>query len=126
MYPDDVYRNELRAVIETLSAWAAKYPGDVETRASTGFWQLVARPKTKGACPLTLVLRSDQKFDMALAGETFEDRPVEDFALFEAVAAAVSEGRVEQTRSPLRPHGRAPRRGNAHPLPGWIRMVEPA
>lgn len=94
---DDVYRNELRSAIAALVAWADPLEdvADFEIKDGHGFWRLSARPRASGACPLTLVLRDDQTFDLRLATETFEDLPVEDFALFAAIARAASEGRVE-------------------------------
>lgn len=100
-FADDVFRAGLRSATESLTAWgkAVAPEAAIEIREAGGFWRLTARPKTKGACPLTLVLRNDQKFDLGLAGERFEDRDIEDFALFGAIARAVEQGRVEQVRS---------------------------
>jgi len=101
MYPDDVFRNELAAVTRTLSDWAyrLKDVAHFDIKEGTGHWRISARPATPGACPMTLVLRNDQKFDLALARERFEERQIEDFALFGAIADAVSAGRVETVRT---------------------------
>lgn len=101
MYPDDVYRKRLSDSIAALQEWAARFEdtGPIETREGAGFWRLAARPATPGTCPMTLILRADQKFDLALAGERFEEQPVEDFTLFAGLAEAVASGNAEQLRS---------------------------
>lgn len=105
MYPNDVFRNELSAVTRALSDWADRWrdAATFDIKEGIGYWRISARPSTPGACPMTLVLRNDQKFDLALAGERFEDRNIDDFALFGALAQSVSAGRVEliQTQSAL-------------------------
>lgn len=97
MLSDDVFRNALRTAAETLKAWAGEFKdcADIEIREATGFWRISARPKAHAAAPFTLVLRSDQKFDLGIAGERYEDREIEDFELFPAIARAVSAGNVE-------------------------------
>lgn len=101
MYPDDVFRNELAAVTQNLTRWAEplKDAANIEIRDASGYWRISARPKTPGACPMTLVLRNDQKFDLSLSTERFEDRAIDDFALFGAIAQAVAAGHVELVRS---------------------------
>ncbi len=101
MYPDDVFRNELAAVTRTLSDWAyrLKDVAHFDIKEGTGYWRISARPTTPGTCPMTLVLRNDQKFDLALARERFEERQIDDSALFGAIADAVSAGRIELVRT---------------------------
>ncbi|HMN38656.1 MAG TPA: hypothetical protein PKD49_13235 [Hyphomicrobium sp.] len=101
MYPDDVFRNELIAVRRNLSDWAhaLKDAAAFDIKEGAGYWRISARPATPGACPMTLVLRDDQKFDLALAGERFEDREIDDFALFAAIGEAVAAGRVDFIRT---------------------------
>lgn len=100
MFADDVFRNEFAAVTARLKTWAdaLRDSGKIDIREGHGFWSLAARPNTPGACPVTLVLRHDQKFDLALGPDRFEDRNVENFALFPALLQAVSDGRVERRR----------------------------
>lgn len=94
---DDVFRNELRTVTGALTRWAKEFEdvADANIKDAGGFWRISARPRARGACPMTLVVREDQRFDLRLASETFEDLPIDDFALFAALARAVSDGRVE-------------------------------
>ncbi|MEQ1715698.1 MAG: hypothetical protein ABL907_06905 [Hyphomicrobium sp.] len=98
MLSDDVFRKELGAAVMALNAWgdAFKDVAAIDVRDAAGYWRMSARPQTAAAAPLTLVLRADQKFDLAIAGEKFEDREIEDFELFVAIARAVSTGNVER------------------------------
>lgn len=93
--------NQLAAVTRTLSDWAyrLKDVAHFDIKEGTGYWRISARPTTPGTCPMTLVLRNDQKFDLALARERFEERQIDDFALFGAIADAVSAGRIELVRT---------------------------
>lgn len=98
MLADDLFRNQLAATTSQLSAWADTYrgTGQFDIREGNGFWSLSAKPQTPGACPATLVLRSDQKFDLSLAGHSYEDRSIEDLTLFPALFEAVGQGNVER------------------------------
>lgn len=98
MLADDLFRKQLAATTSQLSAWADTYrgAGQFDIREGNGFWSLSAKPQTPGACPATLVLRSDQKFDLSLAGHSYEDRSIEDLSLFPALFEAVGQGNVER------------------------------
>lgn len=98
MLADDLFRKQLTATTSQLADWAGKSSGagQFEIREGNGYWSLSARPQTPGACPATLVLRSDQKFDLSLAGHSFEDRTIEDLSLFPAIFEAVGQGNVER------------------------------
>lgn len=98
MYADDIFRRELSALTAKLAAWAdgLRDAGTFDIREGSGYWSLRARPATPGACPLSLVLRNDQKYDLALDDQRFEDRPIEHFSFFSALAQAVGEGRIER------------------------------
>ncbi len=100
MFADDTFRTELAAVISKLTAWSqsVRDAGPIDVRQGHGFWSLSARPATPGACPVTLILRSDQKYDLALGPESVEDRAIEDFGFFPALLDAVASGRVERRR----------------------------
>jgi hypothetical protein len=99
MLAEDIYRNRLADLVSKLEAWAQAYrdTGSMDTKQGAGFWRVIARPRTPGACPVTLVLRDDQKFDLSIAGDLFEDRAIDDFALFPGLLEAVAQGRVERT-----------------------------
>lgn len=99
MLAEDLFRTRLAGLIAKLEDWAARYSetGSMDAKYGTGFWRVVARPSTPGTCPVTLVLRADQKFDLSLAGDLFEDRPIENFDIFPPLLEAVAQGRVERT-----------------------------
>lgn len=98
MLAEDLFRTRLAALIARLDDWAARYAGtgSIDIKEGAGFWRVVARPATPGACPVTLVLRADQKFDLSLSGDLFEDRPIEDFDIFPPLLEAVAQGNVER------------------------------
>ena len=99
MLAEDIFRNRFTDLVTRLEAWALAYrdTGNMDTKQGMGFWRVIARPATPGACPVTLVLRDDQKFDLSIAGDLFEDRAIEDFALFPGLLEAIAQGRVERT-----------------------------
>lgn len=99
MLAEDLFRTRLAGLVAKLEDWAARHAdtGDMDTKQGTGFWRVVARPHTPGTCPVTLVLRADQKFDLSLAGDLYEDRPIEDFDLFPPLLEAVAQGHVQRT-----------------------------
>lgn len=98
MLADDIFRRELAAVTSELLTWAPtqRSVARVEIREGHGYWSLSAHPLTPGACPVTLVLRFDQYFDLALDGDRFENRPVENYRLFPPMLAAIAAGKVER------------------------------
>lgn len=98
MFSDDVYRNRLSGVIETLEAWAAgqRDVADVETQATASFWKLSVAPHVTGACPVALMVRADQRFNVQIADETYEDKPVDSFEFFPMLLRAIAAGNVER------------------------------
>lgn len=98
MLADDTFRSELAVLINKLTSWAEaqREAGAVDIRSGNGFWSVSTRPATQGACPIALVLRSDQKFDLAIGPERIEDRQINDFGFFPKLVKAVSEGLVER------------------------------
>ena len=99
MLAEDLFRTRLAGLVAKLEDWAARYAdtGTMDAKHGTGFWRVVARPATPGTCPMTLVLRADQKFDLSLAGDLYEDRAIEDFDIFPPLLEAVAQGAVERT-----------------------------
>lgn len=98
MRADDVFRREFAETIGTLKAWARPFVEDgmAEIQEGPTYFSIIARPATPGTCAATLVLRADQKYDLSLGNERFEDRPIEDFKLFPAMLSAVAQGHVER------------------------------
>lgn len=98
MLAEDLFRTRLAALIAKLDDWAARYAdtGSIDIKEGATFWRVVARPATPGACPVTLVLRADQKFDLSLTGDLYEDRPIKDFDIFPPLLEAIAQGNVER------------------------------
>jgi len=96
--PDDTFRAELAQTIADLDRWAAGIApaAKIETAADDMSWQIVAAPIAAGTCSFELVLRHDQRFDLALDGEAYEDRAINNFALFLLIAEAAADGRILQ------------------------------
>lgn len=98
MFSDDVYRKELGDTITVLEDWALAH-GDcsaITTAMTPAYWKLSAIPNTPGACPFELLLRSDQKFDLQIADEVYEDKPVDVFAFFPMLVRAIGAGNVDR------------------------------
>lgn len=98
MLPDDVFRAHLEHTLVAIEAWAGKTRdcAAIDIIASQKYWRMVVLPYVPMACPFELMLKSEQKFSLKLAGETYENRPVEHFDLFPALAHAVEAGHVER------------------------------
>lgn len=104
MLATDAYLAKLEQTIASLKAWTG-FIADVaaiETGEGSSSWRLVIRPKAPQACPVELLLRHDQLYDIAVASEVYEDQPADDLELFLPLLEAIAEGRVvtrtEQSR----------------------------
>lgn len=100
MLPDDVYRSRLEATIAALRYWAPTVAdvAEVAEAEGSGFWKMTVAPRAANACPFELVLRADQRHDLVIAGETFEDLPTKSLDVFVPLVEAIAEGRVVQCR----------------------------
>lgn len=98
MLPDDVFRSRLEATVAALRYWVPTVSdaAKVTETAGDGYWKLAVRPFVATACPFDLMLRADQRYDITIAGETFEDLPVESLETFVPLITAIAEGRVVQ------------------------------
>lgn len=96
MISDDQYRQELARTIGELEAWAGcvRDVAEVTTDAADGVWRISAAPRAAGGCGFELGIRADQKFDLALADEFYEDEPIAHLTLFVELARAIEAGRV--------------------------------
>lgn len=100
MLSDDVFRSRLQATIASLRYWVPTIADCARTleRETADFWRLAVTPAVEGACAFELMLHPSQRYDLAVAGETYEDRPVESLDLFLPLVEALVEGRVVQRR----------------------------
>lgn len=101
MIADDVYRSRLQATIASLRYWVPTIADQAHVEQVDGHqaWKLSVRPNDHPACPFELVLRTDQHYDIAVAGETFEDLPVQSLDAFLPLVEAIAAGRVVQRRT---------------------------
>jgi hypothetical protein len=100
MLPDDVFRSRLQSTITALRYWAPSVAdaARLEEEETSDYWKIVVTPAVATACPFELILHADQRYDLAIADETYESRPIESFDWFVPFAGAVSEGNVVQRR----------------------------
>ena len=98
MFPDDVYRRHLGEIIAALETWAHdnRDVARIETASTPSFWKVNVNPHVRGACPFELLLRSDQRFNVAIGDEVYEDNPVGNFDFFAKLAGAIVRGHVER------------------------------
>ena len=96
MFSDDVYRANLASVIAVLEAWARtqRDVAEIDTAAVASYWKMAVAPHAGGACPFEILLRADQRFDVLIAGETYEDKPIDRFDFFPMLARAICKGDV--------------------------------
>ena len=98
MLPDDVFRSRLQATITALRYWAPSIAdaARVEETEAGDYWKLIVTPMVPSACPFELILHADQRYDIAIADETYESRPIDSFDWFLPFAEAIAEGNVVQ------------------------------
>ncbi|CAN1722636.1 conserved protein of unknown function [Hyphomicrobium sp. 1Nfss2.1] len=100
MLPDDVFRSRLQSTITALRYWAPSVAdaARIEETETSDFWRIDVAPMVASACPFELILHADQNYDLSIAGETYESRPVETFEWIVPLANAVADGSIVQRR----------------------------
>ena len=98
MLSDDVYRTKLRATVKDLERAVAPLAAvaHVEITQTPDYARLSLIPFAAGACPVEIMLRSDQCFDIAVASEFYEDCRIDRLDLFAPLLLAISGGQVIQ------------------------------
>lgn len=98
MIAEDVFRSRLQATIASLRYWvpAIADAARIEQTEGHDFWKLSVFPTVAAACPFELMLRTDQQFDLSIAGEVFEDQPVSSLDLFLPLVEAITAGHLIQ------------------------------
>lgn len=96
MRASDAFRNELHAAIAALRAWAQGLAdvADIAETEADDYWRLALRPHAATACPVELVVYADQRYDIAIGGEVWEDNTLGAASELLPLLAAISEGRV--------------------------------
>lgn len=100
MYSDDVYRAKLRSTFADLKQSLVLLDG--AAKVSVDFSEQGARltivPRATGACPVELMVRADQHYDIAVGALLYEDRPVERLEIFKPLIMAILDGTVVERR----------------------------
>lgn len=107
MISDDVYRSRLQATIAALKYWVPeiKDVASVMEETSHEYWKIIVAPHVDGACAFELLLRTDQKHDLFISGELYEDLPTESLDQFVPLVEAIAAGRIIQRREFARATG---------------------
>ncbi|MCC7252025.1 hypothetical protein [Hyphomicrobium sp.] len=90
----------VEATIEQIRYWVptiADVARTVEAR-DEGSWLLSIEPHLATACPVAIALRQDGRFDISLAGETYEDRVFQSLDQLVVLLESIVDGQVIQRR----------------------------
>ena len=98
MLSDDVFRVKLRTTFAALERAVAplETQAQLEIAQTPAYVRLSLIPHAIGACPVEIMLRADQFYDIAIASEFYEDCRIERLDLFEPLILAVADGNVIQ------------------------------
>jgi hypothetical protein len=96
MLAHDVYQRAYDAATGDLEAWAATQldVAIVDLEHGADFWRLRLAPHAVNACPVELILHRHQRADLTIGPETYEDRPIGDFAVYRKLLEAIAAGNV--------------------------------
>lgn len=96
MLADDVYKSRLRSNIVALETWLAglRDMAAIDVEGDDASWRAAVSPGLREACPFELVLRTDQKFDLSVGREAYEDLAVASLELLPPLLVAITQGRV--------------------------------
>jgi len=98
MLSDDVFRSRLQATLADLAQWVRSIGdvADAKLVEGPGFCRLTVAPTAAGACPFEMILRADQRLDISIGRETYEERAMPPLTSLLPLAHALAEGRVIQ------------------------------
>ena len=98
MLPDDIFRSRYQSTITALRYWAPSVAdaARLDEAETSDYWTIIVTPHVPSGCSFALSLHADQRYDLTIAGEAYDSRPIETFDWFVPFAAAVSEGNVVQ------------------------------
>jgi len=68
----------------------------IQRDEGSDYWKITVAPRTAGACPFELMLRTDRTYDLAVAGELYEEQRTDDLELFAELVRSLASGRVIQ------------------------------
>jgi hypothetical protein len=100
MLPDDVFRSRLQSTIMALCYWAPSIAdaAHIEEAETGNYWKIKVVPTLQQACPFELILHFDQRYDLAVADESYEGLPIESFDIFVPFVEAIANGSIVQRR----------------------------
>lgn len=100
MKPDDVFRSQLQTTIMSIRYWAPSIAdaARVHDDETADYFKFAVTPFIAAGCPFELILHNNQKYDLAIAGETYEGRPMPSLDLFLPFVEAIAEGNVVHRR----------------------------
>ena len=96
MRADDAFRTELHTTIRALRAWSDTLI-DVAQRdiaEADAHWRLRLAPHEPAACPVEVVIYSDQRYDAAIGSEVYEDLPATDLSTLLPLLQAIFDGKL--------------------------------
>lgn len=96
MLSDDVYRTKLSAAFAGIKRAADDLAGvaGVEARQDASGLRLALQPCIAGACPMELMVRADQRFDVEIGTEFYEDCEIGSLDDFENMIREIAAGNV--------------------------------
>ena len=94
MLSDAVQHSRFEATVAALSYWAPSVADvarvqEIETESC---WRMKITPVDAAACPFELTLWHDGHYRLVIAGEVYDDRPIESFGVFVPMAEAIAAG----------------------------------
>lgn len=86
----------LEATIAALRYWAPSVADVACVKELDGesCWTITVLPLNPASCPFELSLRHDGHYRLELAGEVYDNLPIESFELFVPLAEAIASGNV--------------------------------
>jgi hypothetical protein len=89
---------ELDATIEQLRYWVPTISdvARVTEVTDSGTWTLALTPRVSSACPVSLTLKNDGRFDIIIGGEVYGDRALGTLDQIVRLLECITEGQVIQ------------------------------
>lgn len=86
---------QIRYWVPSIADVAHVYEGKDEDEES---WLLSIEPSTAAACPVAIALKDNGRFDISIAGETYEDRALGTLDQLVLLLERIADGHVVQRR----------------------------
>jgi hypothetical protein len=98
--PDAFHPSSVQATIEQLRYWVPtiKDVARVFEGKDEQSFLLSIEPNVAAACPVAIAIKGNGRFDIAIAGETYEDRILASLDQFVLLLERIADGHVVQRR----------------------------